>query len=462
MKILIMFLAFFSFSFPKANFLNALEEKQSVIVVGAGISGLAAAQRLLQANMDVLVLEAGNRIGGRVWTENPWGAHIENGAAWIYGIHNNPIYELLTAIKQPVIPTFYNHRCPECKFSSLALHDSEGRLMDQQEVNQLLQWCAEFQDYLKKESQNFSLQESLNTYAQNFALSPKHHLLLSEMLKLFYINETTAELCQLSLSKIDNALYSGASGRNVILPNGFSQLPALLAKDVPILLNCKVKRVINKGNRVVIKAEDQEFCSDFVLVTVPAAVLKEGGITFKPPLSEEKKLALQQFRIGLLDKVHLFFPFSFWEKECEWITYLPPSEEREEEVQFFNQKKFCSQPILTAFFAGQFAEVMESWTDQKVQNYLMERLRKIYGDDIPEPSAIALTRWGKDPLFKGSFVFLPLEMQQVNFPTFGEPAGKIYFAGEVASTYFPQTAEEAYYSGVEAAQQIIGKALAKE
>jgi hypothetical protein len=360
-----------------------------------------------------------------------------------------------------MIPTFYNHRCPECKFSSLALYNSEGKLMTQNEIDQLLQFCTEFQDHLKKESQDISLQDGLNAYAQTFALSPNHHLILSQLIKLFYVNETAAELNQLSFSKIDHALYSGPSGRNVILSNGFSQLPAILAKNVPILLNSKVEEIID-GDKVTVKTTGQEFCSNYVIITVPAAVLMEDEITFHPPLPREKKSALCSFRVGLLDKVHLFFPFSFWKEECEWITYLPPSEEREEEVQFFNQGKYFNQPILTAFFAGQFAEVMESWTDVKIQDYLMKRLRKIYGDEIPDPSAMEVTRWGMDPLFRGSFVFLPPEIKKTNFPTFLEPFGNIYFAGEVASTYFPQTVEEAYYSGIEAAQQILSKTLADE
>lgn len=69
--------------------------QRRVLVVGAGIAGLAAAQRLLQAGAQVTVLEARDRIGGRIWTSQQWpDAPMDLGASWIHGTEGNPLTDL--------------------------------------------------------------------------------------------------------------------------------------------------------------------------------------------------------------------------------------------------------------------------------------------------------------------------------------------------------------------------------
>jgi len=62
-----------------------------IIVIGAGIAGLAAANLLQRQGVDVTVLEARERIGGRIHVDYSWGMPVAKGAAWIHGGQNNPI-----------------------------------------------------------------------------------------------------------------------------------------------------------------------------------------------------------------------------------------------------------------------------------------------------------------------------------------------------------------------------------
>jgi polyamine oxidase len=72
--------------------------KERIVVVGAGMAGLAAARRLADAGMDITVLEARDRIGGRMWTDTSLGVPIDLGAAWIHGTENNPLTQLADQI----------------------------------------------------------------------------------------------------------------------------------------------------------------------------------------------------------------------------------------------------------------------------------------------------------------------------------------------------------------------------
>ena len=71
-----------------------LVAQERVVVVGAGIAGLAAAKDLQGKGYDVTVLEARDRIGGRIWTLRSEGISYDMGAGWIHGIEGNPITEL--------------------------------------------------------------------------------------------------------------------------------------------------------------------------------------------------------------------------------------------------------------------------------------------------------------------------------------------------------------------------------
>src|ERR1700761_4586606 len=82
-------------------------DTKSVLVVGAGVAGLAAARSLTDAGWPVRVIEARDRIGGRVYTTRDWGVPIEMGASWIHGTGNDPIMELARNAGAQLVATDY-------------------------------------------------------------------------------------------------------------------------------------------------------------------------------------------------------------------------------------------------------------------------------------------------------------------------------------------------------------------
>ena len=81
-----------------------------VIIIGAGISGIAAARALKAKGYNVLILEARNRVGGRIWTDNSLGTPLDLGASWIHGINNNPIKQLADQFALKTLPVNYEAR----------------------------------------------------------------------------------------------------------------------------------------------------------------------------------------------------------------------------------------------------------------------------------------------------------------------------------------------------------------
>jgi len=81
---------------------------RTAIVVGAGMAGASAAHQLVQAGLDVTVIEARERIGGRIHSSDTWGVPVELGAAWIHGVRGNPLVPLARADGLRLLPTDYN------------------------------------------------------------------------------------------------------------------------------------------------------------------------------------------------------------------------------------------------------------------------------------------------------------------------------------------------------------------
>lgn len=86
---------------------SASGQKQ-IVVIGAGLAGLAAASELQQRGHEVVVLEARDRIGGRIWTSSRWpGMPLDLGATWIHGVKGNPLTDLADELGARRVVTRY-------------------------------------------------------------------------------------------------------------------------------------------------------------------------------------------------------------------------------------------------------------------------------------------------------------------------------------------------------------------
>lgn len=416
-----------------------------VIVIGAGVAGLAAARQLSDWGIGVIVLEARDRIGGRVWTDRSLGLPLDMGASWIHGIVKNPIADIANQVGAQTVFTDYES-LTRYKTDGAPFSDEEDESLDalfEQFYEQVAVWQEELEG-------DVPLQRGLEMFISNKRFTAEGMLNLLYAIVTELEHEYAADISDLSLWEFDQE--DEFKGEDVIFPNGYDQIFPALSNGLDIRLNHIVREITYSPNGVSIVTDAGVFEGKAAAVTLPLGVLKQGFVRFDPPLPKWKTDALSLLNMGVLNKTYLKFPRVFWEDESHLIGYV--SEEKGRWCEWLNLASLLDQPILLGFNAGQFGLEIESWSNEEIVASAMQILRTIYGQSIPEPESYLITRWGHDPFTLGSYSHIALYGSGADYDSMARPVGTLFFAGEATNRRYPSTVHGAYLSGLRAAEEI--------
>jgi monoamine oxidase len=418
-----------------------------VLVLGAGIAGLAAARRLVDAGLRVIILEARNRIGGRMWTDHSLGMPLDLGASWIHGVKKNPIAELAKEFSIKTMPT---------DFENFSMFDADGKELSSAEETEMEDLFdsiyAEVAEIQEDAEQDMSLQQAFDQVIADRGLSRQELRSLNFHIQAETSLEYGADPADLSLWNWDQDEELG--GNDAVFPDGYNQITDALAKGLDIRLGEIVQAVRYGNDGVEVETASGTFGADKVIVTFPLGVLKQGSVTFDPPLPESKRSAINRLNMGVLNKVYLKFPKVFWDDKIEGFGYM--GEVLGEWNDWLSFVPYIDEPVLMAFHGGSKGFALEELSDEEIISGAVQTLRIIYGAEIPEPEGFVITRWGKDPFALGSYSHIPPFASGDDLDALFEPVNDVlYFAGEATHRTFPATVHGAYLSGVAAAQEIL-------
>jgi monoamine oxidase len=423
------------------------DEAATVLIVGAGIAGLAAAQTLQQAGRTVTVLEGRDRVGGRIHTSHALAVPFDLGASWIHGIRGNPLTALASDYGLATTPTDYE---------DMVLRDSQG------EIAQGLIWQGyrryeELSSVIKVAGETLEADISLHQaveqwWAQNL-LPPD----LAAVVQWWLDSETVLEL---GLDRTDLSLWEWQEelaflGADVTFPDGFGQLPQAMAAGLDIRLNQTVTAIAHDSTGITLTTADGDIHqADAVVVTVPLGVLQRGDMIFEPPLPEETQQAIAALTMGVLNKVGLTFPRQFW-PDATILGY--PNHPTDAVYYGVNLTPHQGTPTLMLLSGGDNARRQEALSDGALMAEIMGQLRSHYGANVPEPTGMVRTRWGQDPFAYGSYSNLPVGSTATARATLARSVSpNLLLAGEAASDY-PGTVHGAYLSGLQAAETLLGQ-----
>jgi monoamine oxidase len=433
---------------------GANDRDVDVLVIGAGVSGLAAA-RELSGRYTVMVLEARGRVGGRVWTDRPWGdVLLDLGASWIHGIRGNPIHALAERFQIKTQPTSSEKHW---------LYGDDGHLYEDQpqavteaRLKRLLaEVRARRQQALTQGEADCSLQEALDRLIARHDFTPVQRRELDYQLNCLVEHEYAADSTELSYLYYERG--DDFPGQDVLFPQGYGQITRHLAAGLKIRLNHPVRRIAwDRQKGVTVDTSQGQYQARFAVITLPLGVLQRGGVAFVPGLPAGKQQAIGRLGMGLLNKTYLRFPRQFWPARADWLGLVSTPKGRW--AEYINVARSVPQPILLGFNAATFARWLEHRTDEQTIAGMVAALRSMFGRPVPEPTHAKITRWGTDPYSLGSYSFLKTGATPQDYDRIAEPvAGRLFFAGEHTSRRYAATVHGAYLSGLRAARELVAQ-----
>nr|KAF6423862.1 spermine oxidase [Rousettus aegyptiacus] len=474
-----------------------------VVVIGAGLAGLAAAKALLEQGFtDVTVLEASSRIGGRVQSVKLGHATFELGATWIHGSHGNPIYHLAEANGLLEETTdgersvgrisFYSKNGVACYLTNRGRRIPKDVVEEFSDLyNEVYNLTQEFFRHGKPvnaESQNsvgvFTREEVRNRIRDDpddpEATKRLKLAMIQQYLKVESCESSSHSMDEVSLSAFGE--WTEIPGAHHIIPSGFVRVVELLAEGIPA-------HVIQLGKPVRCVHWDQASGRprgpeiepwDHVIVTVSLGVLKRQHASFfQPGLPAEKVAAIHRLGIGTTDKIFLEFEEPFWGPECNSLQFVWEDEAESRALTYPPElwyRKICGFDVLypperyghvlSGWICGEEALVMEKCDDEAVAEICTEMLRQFTGNpNIPKPRRILRSAWGSNPYFRGSYSYTRVGSSGADVEKLAKPLPytesskmapmQVLFSGEATHRKYYSTTHGALLSGQREAARLI-------
>lgn len=442
---------------------EAQARSPSVIVIGAGMAGLAAARTLRDASFQVLVLESRDRIGGRVCTDYSFGFPVDLGASWLHGVSKeNPLAPLIGRLGLPLYRTsgdnsvLYDH-----DLESYALFDMDGNQVPQELVKKV---GEAFENILKetdkvRQEQNEDM-SILRAFSIVLERRPELRLegLAHKVLQWYLCRMEgwfAADADTISLKSWDQeVLLPGGHG---LMVRGYLPVINTLAKGLDIRLAHRVTRVARRYNGVKVTVEDgSTFVADAAIIAVPLGVLKSGSIEFEPKLPEWKRAAIDDLGVGIENKIVLHFDKVFWPN----VEFLGVVADTSYGCSYFlNLHKATGHSVLVYMPAGQLAKDIEKMSDEAAANFAFVELKRI----LPEattPIQYLVSRWGSDVNSLGSYSYDTVGKPHDLYERLRVPVDNLFFAGEATSVDYPGSVHGAFSTGLMAGEDCRMRVLA--
>ncbi len=442
------------------------------VVIGGGAAGIAAARRLRDAGEDVLLVEAGDRLGGRAYSlaldglatfpRHPGlvpGSTLQMGetqaatasASWMMNSRNESGVTGHAGQGAPAIDLGCGWLHSASRNPWTAIAEREGFAIDRSSPNWGVQWrdlgfspedkAAFAQAYDRFETAAHAALDGVDQPLSAFVAADDRWRPMIDAIS-GYANG--APLDRVSLH--DWATYEdAATEENWALPAGYGTLVVHHADDVPVRLDTPVTRIDHAGRTIRLDTPAGTIEADRVILAIPTTAF--AAIVFDPPLPA-KQDAAAALPLGLADKVFLLVDSPEWPAHAHLIG------DPHRVCTASHRLSPFGLPIVESFFGGTCAEGMSG--PAAAIDFAIEELVALLGSDWRRRcSPIGATHWRAMPHIHGSYSHARVGHAGAR-AILAEPVDdRLFFAGEACSASDFSTAHGAYRTGVDAAGAIL-------
>jgi len=404
-----------------------------VVIVGAGVAGLAAGLTLQKAGCSFVLIEAMHRIGGRACTDaDTFRTPVDLGCHWIHSPAHNPFMALgeqygfrVRTTPQPAV-----------------LMDGNGRL-DETETETMLAHIAHCFDTIR----DVAFDALDRTVADLFAHTGRK----KEFFDVAFTNKQGVWPAEASAQDFASYVWVG---NDCPVIDGYGALVARHARQVPVNLNTRAESIAwGNGKPAAVRTNRGQIKASAVIVTVSTGVLQAEQIRFEPGLPDWKREAIAALPNGSCNKVTLSFRKQIF-RGLESAVVLPilGKDEAMEIVVGYER-----EDLATVLYNGRQAQALSAHREAAMREHAIETLATLFGDEVRREysGTCLIADWDTEPTIRGAYSYCMPGKQRAR-ETLARPiASQLFFAGEAVSAKFSGDVHGAYLSGIQAARDAM-------
>ncbi len=441
-----------------------------VCVVGAGYAGLTAAWRLHQAGRSVAVLEARDRVGGRIWTTTlADGTAVDRGGAWLAPYHDVMFglaaefgvstYRTYVAGAHLLIGKEKTHRytglIPKISLWAILTLVRANRRIDKmaRTVPVEAPWTAERADEWDQQ-----------TVADWMARSGVKHPLARDLFDSAVRGLFTGDLADVSLldlfflahahGSIENLFSIEGGGQETLVDGGAGAIAARMADALgdAVHLDAPVRSITQGDDGVVIEADGLTVAGQSAIITVPPALALD--IAFDPVLPEGRVALYRAAVAGPETKTLLVYDEPFW--RAEGFSGQTAEPQSVAEVTIDASPVAGNAGVLASFTFGPVAERFDAMDGDERRRLLLDAMAARLGPRAAEPVEVIETPWAEQEWTRGcSMAHFPPGALTRYGHLLREPVGRLHWAGTETSTVSHGAMDGAARSGERAAVEVL-------